>query len=283
MGMTTLLAKHRKIGFLSFLCMTIGLLASTTFALDPMGPPAAGMDAGQMQVGIDYSNSTMDLELSKGTWIELLDGAFSGAGDAIPFDLKDFEAHRAYAHIGFAATDRLEVFVRVGATEAEFGDSIWLAQEEFESSTDVAVGAGLKATFYDDGALKVGGLIQANWSEYNGTLMGPTLPAPDRVEIDINEFQAALGATYTWTERFAIYGGPFLHFVSGDLDDTFSEIDPISGGLLTSKYSWEIEEDSVFGGYAGVQLDLTENCSFNIEGQITGAADAIGMSLLWRN
>ncbi len=283
METTAFLSKSHKIGFLSLIFMMIGLATPTAFALDPMGPPVAGMDAGQMQVGVEYSKSTMDLDLSDGTWTELLDGVFSAAGDAIPFKLKNFEAHRAYANIGFGPTDRLEAFVRVGGTEAEFGDSIWLAQETFESSTDFAIGGGLKATFYDDGALKVGGLVQASWSEYNGTLTGPTLPAADHVTIDLTEIQAAVGASYTWAERFSIYGGPFFHFVSGDLDDTFSEVDGITGGLLTSKYSWEIDEDSAFGGYFGAQLELTENCAFSVEYQFTGAADAVAMSLLCRN
>jgi len=220
--------------------------------------------------------------LSDGTWIELLDGVFLDAGEALPFTLKNFKANTTYANIGFGATDRLEAFVRVGGTKGRFGDSVWQDQEDFESSTDFAVGGGVKATFFDDGALQVGGLLQANWAEYNGTLFAPQWFAADRVEIDMAQVQIAVGATYTWAERFSIYGGPFLHFVSGDLDDTFSEVDTVSGGLLTSEYTWQIDEDSVFGGYAGAQVELTENCSFNIEYQRTAAADAVGMSLLWR-
>ncbi len=284
MEATAFLTRSHKIWFLSFIFMMIGLAASTAVALDPMGPPVAGLVEGQLQVGIDYSRSTMDLELADGTWIELLDGLFFDSGEALPFKLKNFKAHRAYANIGYGATDRLEAFVRLGGTEARFGDSIWLDQEKFESSTDFAVGGGLKVTFYDDGALQVGGLVQANWSEYNGTLFAPHWLAADRVEIDLTEVQVAIGAAYSWAERFAIYGGPFLHFVSGDLDDTFSEVDPGgSGGLLTSNYRWEIDEDSVFGAYIGAQVELNDNCSFNVEYQRTASADAIGMSLMLRN
>lgn len=283
MKTTAYLTRRHKIGFLRVMFMMIGLATPTAFALDPMGPPVAGMNAGQMQVGVEYSNGSMDLELSGGKWVEFLDGAFSAAGDAVDFDLKDFESHRAYANIGFGPTDRIEAFVRVGGIEAEFGDSIWLAQEKFESSTDIAVGGGLKATFFDDGALQIGGLVQASWAEYNGTLTGPTLLAPDRVTIELTEIQAAVGAAYTWAERFTIFGGPFVHFVSGDLDDSFTEVDPGTGGLLLSDYSWDIDEDSSLGGYFGGQLELSDNCTFSIEYQITGGADAFGMSLLWRN
>jgi hypothetical protein len=266
----------------AFLVVVLG--ASTAVALDPMGPPAAGLAEGQVTIGVDYSHSSMDLELSDGTWIEFLDGALFDAGEAVPFTLKDFKAHRTYANIGFGVSDRVEAFLRVGGTEGRFGDSIWEDQERFESSNDLAVGGGIKATFYDDGALQVGGLLQGSWAEHNGTLYAPHWPAADRVEIDLAQVQIALGATYRCAERFSIYGGPFLHFVSGTLDDTLDELsgtDPV--GLLTSEYSWDIDEDAVFGAYAGVQLDFTENCSFNIEHQRTGAADAVGISLMWRN
>jgi hypothetical protein len=225
----------------------------------------------------------MDLELADGTWVESLDGLFFDNGDAVPFMIKNFESNRAYANIGYGVTNRLEAFVRVGGTSAQFGDSVWQDQEEFESSTDFAVGGGLKATFYDDGALQVGGLVQGSWAEYNGTLFAPHWFAADRVEIDLAELQVAIGAAYTWAERFGIYGGPFLHFVSGDLNDTFSAVDAGTGGLLTSNYEWDIDEDSVFGGYFGAQVVLTDNCTFNVEYMLTAAADAVAMSLLFRN
>ena len=281
---TVFFTRNHKFWFLSFTSIMIGLAASTALALDPMGPPVAGLVEGQLQVGIDYSRSNMDLELDNGTWVELLDGVLFDAGEALPFELKNFKAHRAYANIGYGATDRIEAFVRIGGTEARFGDSVWMDQEKFESSTDFAVGGGLKVTFFDNGPLQIGGLLQANWSEYNGTLFAPHWAAADRVEIDLTEVQVAFGAAYSWADRIAIYGGPFFHFVSGDFDDTYSVVDPGgSGGLLTSNYQWEIDEDSVFGAYIGAQVELNDNCSFNVEYQRTAAADAIGLSLMVRN
>ena len=283
MGAATILTKIRNVWFLSFVFLTVGLVASTAVALDPMGPPVAGLAEGQLKVGIDYSHSTMDLELDNGTWSELLDGVPLDAGEGVPFTIKNFKAYRTYANIGIGATDAVEAFVRVGGTSGRFGDSVWQDSEEFESSTDFAAGGGVKATFYDDGALRVGGLIQGSWAEYNGTLSAPQWFASDRVEMDLTQVQIAVGGAYTWDERFTLYGGPFVHFLSGDFDDTFSVVDATTGGLLTSNYNWEIDEDSVFGGYVGAQLELSDNCSFNIEYQSTGAADAVALSLLWRN
>jgi hypothetical protein len=57
----------------------------------------------------------------------------------------------------------------------------------------------------------------------------------------------------------------------------------IDGGqLLNSQYTWDINEDSVFGGYLGVQLEFTEGCFVNVEYQKTAAADAFGASLMFR-
>jgi hypothetical protein len=258
----------------------LGLAGSTAFALDLMGPPAGGLKQGQFHVGLDYSYSQMDLELDAGTWVEHLDGMFYDAGDAVSFTLKDFETSRVYANFGYGIADNWDVFLRLGGTDAEFGDSIWLDGESFDSGAEVAVGAGIKGTFYEEGNFRLGGVFQVGWAEYDGKLKAPHWAAADVVEMDITEVQIAVGPTYRFTDRFSIYGGPFLHFVDGNLKDRVSEwtVD----GLLTSKYSWRVQEDSVLGAYIGAQMDLAENCSVSIECQLTPDAEAVGVGLLWR-
>jgi long-subunit fatty acid transport protein len=170
----------------------------------------------------------------------------------------------------------------VGGTNVKFGDSIWEDEETFDSGTDFAIGGGIKATFLEAGGLKLGGLLQANWSEFDGKLTAAHWAASDFVEIDIAEVQIAAGASYTWAERVSIYGGPFLHFISGDLHDTFSEAYTGSGDpslILTSEYSWDIDEKWILGAYIGVQVELSDRGAFNIEAQHTAEADAIGLSL----
>ncbi len=43
-----ILKKIQKIWTLSVICLVVGLVTSTAFALDPMGPPVAGLAEGQM-------------------------------------------------------------------------------------------------------------------------------------------------------------------------------------------------------------------------------------------
>jgi hypothetical protein len=273
---------RRKTRFAICSLIIIGSFGKLALALDPMGPPAAGLEEGQARVGIDYSYSKMDVELSDGTWIEFLDGAFLDAGEATSFTLKDFKANKAYVNLGYGFAYNCEAFLRVGGTNSEFGDSLWEDGEEFDSDSELAVGGGIRATFLEEGGLKLGALLQASWAEYHGMLDAPLWAAPDFVELEIAEVQLAVGASYTWEDRISVYGGPFFHFISGELEDTISEIDEISGGLLNSVYVWDVDEDSVFGGYLGAQVEVTEGCSFNVEYQRTAAADAFGASVMWR-
>ena len=267
--------------------IVLGFSVSGVYALDPMGPPVGGLEQGQFKVGVDFSFSEMDLKADNGQWVEFLDGVFFDAGEATSFTLKDFETSTTFFNFGYGFSDMVEGFIRVGGTKSEFGDSIWLDSEKFESGNNLAVGAGIKATFFEQDGLKVGGILQGSWAEYQGELVAPHWAAPDLVEIDITQVQLALGASYTWAERFSIYGGPFLHFVSGDLDDTVSEVFVDEFGvpqpnLLNSEYVWELDEDSTFGAYIGAQLEVTEGCSVNVEYQKTAAADAFGASIMWR-
>jgi hypothetical protein len=285
MGTRTILAGIKSANtywLLSLVLAVFGLGSSACFALDLMGPPASGLRQGQFHVGADYSYSEMDLELDAGRWVEYLDGVFNDAGDALSFTLKDFETARLYASFGYGIADNWDVFVRLGGTDAQFGDSIWQDQERFDSGAQMAIGGGVKATFYEEGNLRLGALLQASWAEFDGELLAPHWAAADSVEMDITEIQIAVGATCRLTDQVSIYGGPFFHFVDGDLDDVYSEIDEATGGLLTSHYSWSVQEDSILGAYIGAQVDLADNCSVNIECQLTSAAEAICLGLLWR-
>jgi len=280
MNVETFLSKAGKAGNIWLLGFVVMVGGSAAFALDPLGPPTAGLRKGQFKEGIEYSYGTMDLKLNDGKWIEHLDGVFFDSGKADSLTLKNFKTNKAYFNLGYGITDDLDVFLRLGATTATFGDSIWEDTEKFDNHADFTVGCGIKATFYEDDNLKLGGLFQASWAEFDGKLNAAHWAAADFIEMSITEIQVAAGPTYKLTDRISIYGGPFLHFIVGDLDDEFSEVSGES--LLTSMYSWDVDESSIFGGYIGAQVDIAENSSFGIEYQHTAAADALVVRLLWR-
>jgi hypothetical protein len=260
----------------------IGLWNSAAFSLDIMGPPAAELEQGWFRGGIEYSNSKIDIELNNGIWTEYLDGLFYDQGEALDLTIKDYRINRTYAGLGYGFSDNFEAFLRIGGQNARFNDSIWEDSENFDSSAEFAFGGGFKVTLYEEDNLKLGGLFQANMTSLDGQLSASHWSASDFVEVDMAEVQIALGASCKCNEHLSVYGGPFLHFISGDIKDHFSQVDSGSGGLLTSIYAWDIEEDSVFGGYFGVQMEFAENCSLNLEYQHTSGARAFGIGMLWK-
>jgi hypothetical protein len=270
----------KKIWLLGLALVMVGFGASTAFALDPMGPPAAELKRGQLGLGLDYSHSEMDLEMGDGKLTEHRDGVFDVSAELASLTIKDFTADRVYARVGYGVIENWEAFLRIGGTMGEFGDSLWDDGEEFDGDIDFAVGGGVKATFYEGFNLTIGGLLQVSWAEFDGKLDASHWPAPDFVGIDLAQMQIAAGATYMWTDRVSVYGGPFAHFIQGDFDDVFSTED--GGDLVTTELSWDIDEGPTYGAYVGTRVKLVEECSFNIELQLTGDAYAVGASVMWR-
>ena len=274
----------RWICYLGFAIAIICISRPAAFALSPMGPPTSGLKQEDFKIGVDYSHSEIDLEFNDGEYFEYLDGWFDASGRESDLKLKNVKINTVYVNLGYGVTDYFEVFLRLGGTNARFsGSNFWPSGEEFDSSTDFAIGGGFKATFYDKDKLKIGGLIQTGWSDLDGAIRPKEWPvADDTVQFDLTQIQIAVGPSYELTERVLIYGGPFLHLVRGDWEDVYNQIDLGTGGLLTTKTTWTVEEDSSFGAYIGTQMEISENSSFMIEYQHTSAANAVGASMAVR-
>ncbi|MBN2595047.1 MAG: hypothetical protein JXA81_16200 [Sedimentisphaerales bacterium] len=274
----------RWICYLGFAIVIICISEPAAFALSPMGPPASGLKQENFKIGADFSHSEIDLKFNDGEYFEYLDGWFDASGAEPDLKLNNVKINTVQVNLGYGVTDFFEVFLRLGGTNARFsGSDFWPSGEEFESNTDFAIGGGFKTTFYDEGRLKIGGLIQVGWSDLDGTIRPKEWPvADDTVQFDLTQVQIAAGPSYELTERVLIYGGPFLHFVRGDWEDVYNQIDPGTGGLLTTKTTWIVEEDSSFGVYIGTQMEIAENSSFMIEYQHTSAANAVGASMAVR-
>lgn len=215
-----------------------------TFGLSPMGPPKAGLEKGQYSVGLNISHSEMDLEVS-------------GYGESWT---EDVETNMLFANIGYGLAEKCEGFVRLGIATVE--------AEDFDGDGEFAYGFGAKLTFTEKDGVSWGGIFQIGWFEGEDTVTG-FIPGIGVVtadqDIDAYEIQIAVGPTYE-AENVRIYGGPFLHILDGDYDADISGI---------GSFSFDIEQESVFGGYVGAQFDVAENSCANIEVQFTGDAWAI--------
>lgn len=274
----------RKHYSIAFILLAVCLFNSKAFSLDVMGPPVGGHEQGWFDVGIEYSNTKMDLDLYNGYYTDYLNGALFDWGDALDITMKDLKVDRTYARFGYGIADNAEVFLRLGGLKSRFGDTIWEDSEEFDSGAELAAGAGIKMTFYEEENLKLGGLFQFGTASFDGQLESPNWLTSDFVEVDMTEVQLALGASCKCNENLTIYGGPFLHFVNGSISDKMSELsdDPNYPGIFTSEFDWDIQEKSSFGGYIGAQINFNEQTLFNIEYQQTADARAFGMSLIFR-
>jgi hypothetical protein len=233
-------------------------LCGTALALDPMGPPAAGLGKGQTSVGAEYSYSDMDLFRTR-------DRA----------DIRNVRMNKIYGNVGYGITDNWNIFGRAGFADFEYERDSWNnGWWDGDDSSSYALGMGTKATFHTDGDVTWGGLAQVSWANFDGKRENPVAgSSPGTFETDIIEFQLAVGPTYRLREGVAIYGGPFLHFVDGE----HSHVN--SGG---DKNNYPIEERSSIGAYIGTRIGLAENSAFTVEYQQTGDAWAVAGGICWR-
>ena len=262
-----------KIALLCFVAIAAGPGGSAAFALDLMGPPRATVEQGQIGAGADFSLGEADIKLKNGWWIETQAGVFQDAGGARDISMKDFETTKLYGNIGYGIAENWEVFLRIGAKKAEFGDAIWAQGEEFDSGIDFAGGGGVRVTLFEINDLEIGGLFQLNWCNLDGKLDSSLLSSPVFVDIDLVETQIALGATYPWTDSVSVYGGPFIHYIEGDFEAQYPNYE----------IKWDIDEGPVYGGYLGAVLEIAENCFFSVEYQQSADANAFAAGLMFRN
>jgi len=216
------------------------LFTSPAWSLTFMGPAASNVKEGDFLLGFDYSDSEMDVEIS---------------GYGLRETLEDVESDLYLGKVGLGISDGFEFFGRFGMSEIA------------DSGNEFAWGLGTKATFGEKDNLSWGVLFQfmSLNDEEEENIDGFLVDG----DLEIYEFQVAFGPRYDMDGLY-IYGGPFFHFIDGDVDLEF----------LGETLSLDIEQESEFGGYIGLGWQIAENSSLCVEYQFTGDAHAVGISLL---
>jgi hypothetical protein len=233
---------------ISFSIIVIALLAGPAWSLTFMGPPTSGVKKGDFGLGFDVSMGELDVELS-------------GYGQSATAEM---ETSNYFARLLFGLADNAEFSVRLGLSDIEED-----ASGGFDSSTEFAWGLGAKGKIAGSAELQAGLLFQLT-SIYgdDSAIIGPYIVEGD---FDAYEIQLATGLTYK-ADQLCIYGGPFLHLITGDLDASVGPVD----------LSLDLEQESEFGGYAGIALQLADNTNLAVEYQVTSDADVIGIGLMHR-
>ena len=286
--------------------MATALCASTTFGGAPLGPPVAGLDAGQFRAGAEYFYGEMDLD-----WDE--------EPDAIGGDVEDLTTNVVFGRLAYGLTPRWQASVRLGAGSAEFdmegyslalpeaagGERLSLSDMTFDGDYELAWGFGTKYTLWQQRRdLSWGVAFQMAWFDWDDCVAGSvdqTLAGAGEeftvdgdyamgIDLEYYEMTVALGPAWQATDRLCLYGGPFLHYLRGemdvDLDGSFAVRD--SGGGLVDEASislsdsGDLEQKSEFGGFAGGQLDLSQRIKAFAEVTFTGDAWGIGVGAGWR-
>lgn len=265
----------------------ISTFSSVALALPPMGPPRATAGQDQWTVGVEYGRGEMDLE----AWGDVQTNVVSVVvnDDYTRYEIEGLESNMIFGIVSYGVQDNLDVFVRLGAADA--ADEI---AEDPASGTGATYtgldgglgfgwGFGTRATFWQDGDVTWGALFQATWLD------------PDDSDIDLTgdpaftgtadfewwEVQIAAGPTVQFDD-FRVYGGPFVHFVGGDLDIDGQDATPVVPGTTLTTATQDLREESLFGGYVGAQWLMAGNATCNIEFQVTGDAWAVGVGAVWR-
>jgi hypothetical protein len=281
---------EKKIALLTVAFMIVIVTNSAVLALTSMGPPKAMLGQDRWDIGVEYSYQSMDLEAT-GTDIDIYTNSVYPETNGITtrkgkYEINDFKSNVILGRLGYGISDSWDAFVRLGAVDAKcdlvqtYSDGARHEYQGFDGSFGLAWGFGTRATFWQDGEISWGGLFQMTWLEPDDSSISGTLEDnlhyTGTADIDIREIQIAIGPTWRIEDSVRIYGGPFLHYVDGDLDVSGSTtISPTE--RFDMKSSGDLEEKSQFGGYVGANLDVDENTSCFIEYQLTDDAWAIGL------
>jgi hypothetical protein len=250
----------KKIVALVAILVVAGVLAPSALALDPLGPPAAGLGKGNWGIGVDYSYSQMTFERIPTTW--------SSAKTTVGTKM-----HKVYGNIGYGLSENVDAFVRLGGANLEWAripsrSYDWKGED---GDWDIVWGGGIKATLSESADVSWG--ILAQFSE--GDLTG-SQKTSDGYEggykIKLQEMQIAAGPTWKASDSVKLYGGPFVHLIRGKWNDV----------TWDDKHLKPIEQESWLGAYIGAAIELSSNTQFTVEYQYTADAYAVAGGLCWK-
>jgi hypothetical protein len=295
----------RRIFLLPMVFAVLGLLNTAAFALPPIGPPGNVLSKGQWAFDLVYGHSNMDLDAEgkcrdhanitmqvNGNTVDEIDVYEPPRDESakVKVSIDNLKSNMVFSSIGYGVAKNWDVYVRLGGIDAEFDMD---SAASIEGNWGFGYGFGTRATFMQEGKISVGGLFQVTFANSNAeAALGGELQYEESTvttdittnllghgELDWYEMQLAIGATYQ-TDNAAIYGGPFLYFLDGDLelkgsgeaDMSWSEgsTEYDESISISKTYSLDVEQGSEFGGFVGAKWDMDERSLMYIEGQFTG-------------
>jgi hypothetical protein len=254
---------NKKIVAIAIVLLAAGVWAPLALAMDPMGPPAAGLGKGKWSIGAEYSYSEMTFQRQPVNW--------GHAKRTV-----DTRLHKVYSNLGYGLSENVDVFTRLGFASLEtlgtIGGGNW--KGDGSGNWDFVWGGGIKATLSESSDVSWGFLAQFSEGDLSGDEKGRDDEAGNtgNYEVKLDEIQLAVGPTWKAAEGVKIYGGPFVQLIRGRWDDKFDG----------DRHFKPIEESSWLGAYIGAALELAANTSLTVEYQYTPDAYAVAGGICWK-
>jgi len=232
--------------------------ANGLFAFESMGPSTPTHEGKQASIAIEYSWSEVDIQV---------DGFGIGS-----FIMKDAKMNKTHAKLSVSVTEDLELFFRsgIGDLKGESGE---------RSDEGLLLGGGFKLAIVRGSAFDWGVMAQTGWGKFNfdpQVFEIEGIPVNLKEQVTFHEVQVATGPVIPLMENVVLYGGPFLHFITGT--------DAVQGSFGGSSIDEDIDlnEDKVFGGYIGTLIQLNKETNLIVEFQATGSGKGIAASLQYK-
>jgi hypothetical protein len=225
-------------------------LASTSYALDPIGPPKALLGKGHWSLGVEYAYSETDVDPSN------IDSPF------VPeLSSQELATNLAYANLRYGLWDNVDLFARAGAATFDLDTDLGT----FSGEAGFAWGVGAAATLYHTDKFAWG--LLAQFSSQNSTGRSAMFGVGDTAQLELLSVQIATGPTYQIKDDLAAYGGIFYYALDGEMDTEWG--------------TWDLGEKNPVGGFAGLDWQVKEDAYLNVEVQYAGTAFAVATGLRW--
>lgn len=264
------------------------LFVSSSFALEIFGPPSAGLNEAQWGSGFDYSHSRTDLKLRHGNTTD--SNYYSTTTSKIAsWKIRDFTTDVVTANISLGLTNQVEGFARLGITASRDSESSLVEYPvKYAGDQIYSYGFGVKATFWEQDDLKLGGICQYSVTKIDSTATidkgGPYGPWHYSLNMPIQTIQIAVGPTYKLDDTTSVYGGTFFQLIRGDIKLLGADPNGTAGPYVRihERYSAEIRQESLLGGFIGIQMELSKDNPLCIEYQRTATDDLVAASIRWK-
>ena len=258
----------KRLLFLGVLFTMVALSGSVALAFDPIGPLGSQQKQGERSVGLEWAFSDMDVQRYRKP------GSDSGKK-------AELEMHKLLLNIAYGPSDNWDVFGRVGAiVSSTFTREAYEGDLEGDGDVGFTIGGGVKTTFWRPSPdLVWGGVAQFTWNKIDGDMDPGTSyyeGEPDTFwDLDFVEIQVVAGPTWAVSDSASVYAGAGYFMTRAILDEEAPDDRP------EHRYHPVTEMDN-FGGVVGLQAQIGDNSSANVEYIWTGDSYAVCAGLIFR-